>query len=263
MSDTLRCPDCGTDNPAGSTSCSACNFPLVSAAAPERPARGPVAPAPPAASAADVEPVTIRRVRPIRPRRPQPANNMVVALWLLFGTFCAAVVVVVAIQGYSKNNAPPPVEGSSPEQQKSADELRATLEKDSTNVEARIELANLLYDTGNWAEAIVHYRSAIARDSTRVTAMVDLGVCYFNLSASGEAEKMFLLGLARDPRQPVALFNLGIVSQQRGDHKAALAYFHRALVSGPPEPMKPALMDAMKRSYDATGVKAQPLPDMK
>ena len=259
MSETIRCPDCGTDNPAGSVSCSACNFPLVTEPAPPSPASGPAVSAP-AAGSATPEPVIVRRMRPIRPRRPQPADTMSLALWLLFGTFCAAVVVVVAIQGYSRNNSPPVIEGSSPEQQKSADQLRATLEQDSTNIEARIELANLLYDTGNWTEAIVHYRSAIARDSTRITAMVDLGVCYFNLSAPREAEQLFLLALERDPRQPVALFNLGIVSQQRGDHKAALGYFHRALVSGPPDPMKSALMDAMKRSYDATGAKAQPLP---
>ena len=263
MSETLRCPDCGTYNPAGSTSCSACNFPLVSGPAPGRPDSVPATPAPAASGPAGSEPVIVRRMRPVRPRRPQPASTMSLALWLLFGTLCAAVVVVVAIQGYSKNNTPPVVEGSSPEQQQMADQLRATLERDSTNVEARIELANLLYDTGNWTEAIVHYRSAIARDSTRVTAMVDLGVCYFNLSATREAEKLFLLALERDSHQAVALFNLGILNQQRGDHKAALAYFHRALISGPPEPMKPLLMDAMKRSYDATGARAQPRPEMK
>jgi len=263
MPEPISCPDCGRDNPAGSESCSACNFPLVSEPAPAGPAPGPAASTPAPGGAADTGPVIVRRMRPVRPRRPQPANNMALALWLVFGIFCAGVVVVVAIQGYSKNNTPPVVEGSSPEQQKTADQLRTTLERDSTNVEARIELANLLYDTGNWPEAIVHYRSAIAKDSTRVTALVDLGVCYFNLSDAREAEQLFLLALQRDPHQAVALFNLGIVSQQRGDHKAALGYFHRALISGPPEQMKPALMDAMKRSYDATGAKAQPLPEMK
>jgi tetratricopeptide (TPR) repeat protein len=255
MPDTVRCPDCGTDNPAGSASCSACNFPLR----PEAPASRP-GPAPAAPAAPETTPVVIRRMRPIRPRRPMHADRTTLWLWLLFGTFCAGVVVVVAIQGYTRNNTPPVVEGSSPEQQKTADQLRATLERDSTNIEAHIELANLLYDTANWPEAIVHYRAALNRDSTRVTAMVDLGVCYFNLSATSEAERLFQLALTREPNQPIALFNLGIVSQQRGDHKAALSYFHRALVSGPPEQMKSALMDAMKRSYDATGIKAQPLP---
>ena len=188
---------------------------------------------------------------------------MALALWLLFGTFSAVVVVVVAIQGYNRNNAPPPIEGTSAEQQKVAEQLRAALERDSTNVESHLDLANLLYDTGNWSEAIVHYRSALAKDSTRVHALVDMGVCYFNLSATREAERLFQLALLRDPHQPVALFNLGILNQQRGDHQAALDYFHRALVSGPPEEMKAPLMDAMKRSYEASGAKAKPLPEMK
>jgi len=185
---------------------------------------------------------------------------MSLALWLLFGTFCALVVLFYAVKGYWKNNQPPVVEGSSEDQQKLAAQLHEALAKDSTNVEARIALANLLYDTGNWSDAIVQYRSATARDSTRVTAVVDLGVCYFNLGDTAEAEKLFRLALQRDPHQTVALFNLGILSQQRGDHKTALAYFHRALLSGPPEEMKPALMQAMQRSYDATGAKAPPLP---
>jgi tetratricopeptide (TPR) repeat protein len=261
MSETIRCPGCGRDNPAGSESCSGCNFPLASEPAPagKAPGAAPTAPA----GADDSGPVIVRRMRPVRPRRPQPANSMSVALWLLFGTFCAVVVVVVAIQGYNKNNVAPAVEGSSPDQQKAADQLRATLERDSTNIQARVELANLLYDTGNWSEAIVHYRSALAMDSTQIHVIVDMGVCYFNLSATREAENLFQLALRRDKNQAVALFNLGIVNQQRGDHKAALGYFHRALVSGPPQEMKTALMDAMKRSYDATGAKAKPLPEMK
>lgn len=247
MSDTVRCPGCGYENPAGSESCSSCNFPLTAA---------PAAPQPPPAPEA---PVVVRRVRPIRPRRPRPADNMSIALWLMFGVFAAAAVVAVAIQGFRKNNTVP-VEGSSQEQQQAADQLRAVLAKDSTNVEARIELANLLYDTGNWSDAIVNYRSAVAKDSTRIHAIVDMGVCYFNLSNADEAERMFKLALQYDPRQAVALFNLGIVYQQRGDHKTALDYFHRALVSNPPQDMKNALMDAMKRSVDASGGKAQPLP---
>ena len=257
MSETQRCPDCGRENMAGSAHCAACNFPLRPEAASPPP---PAAPASPSPGGAD--PV-VRRMPPIRPRRPQPANNMSLALWLLFGTFCAIVVVFYAVTGFQKNNGAPPVEGSSEDQQKHIDHLREALARDSTDIGARIELANILYDTGNWSDAIIHYRSAIGRDSTRVTAIVDLGVCYFNLSDAGHAERLFQLALQRDPQQVVALFNLGIVSQQRGDHKTALAFFHRALVSGPPEEMKPPLMDAMKRSYDATGATAPPLPGPK
>jgi len=189
-----------------------------------------------------------------------PATSMSLTLWLVFGVFCAAVVLYYGVQGFVRNNAPA-VEGSTEDQQKRADQLRAALDRDSTNVDARLELANLLYDTANWSEAIVHYRAAIARDSTRIHAIVDLGVCYFNLGDTAEAEKLFRLALARDPHQPVALFNLGIVSQQRNDHKTALGYFHRALMSNPPEEMKKALMDAMQRSFKASGATPPPISD--
>ncbi len=86
-------------------------------------------------------------------------------------------------------------------------------------------------------------------------------MCYFNLGDTAEAEKLFQLALARDPNQPVALFNLGIVSQQRNDHKTALGYFHRALMSNPPEEMKKALMDAMQRSFQASGATPPPISD--
>ena len=253
MPDTVRCPGCGTENPAGAASCRACNLPLTEEAG----SRAPLAPTP--APQGREPPVVVRRLRPIRPRRPRPAAGQSLALWLLFGTFCAGVVLYYAITGFQKNNAGAPVEGSSEDQQKAADQLRAALARDSTNLEARIDLANLLYDTGNWSDAIINYRSAIAKDSTRTTALVDLGVCYFNLGATAEAERLFQIALRREPNQPVALFNLGIESQQRNDHQAAQAYFHRAMMSNPPEEMKSALMDAMKRSYDALGVKAPPL----
>ena len=281
MPETIRCPDCGHENPAGRLSCEACNFPF------EGPGVGPAAirlPEPPAVPPTETSPgagappgrpspivprgeriVTRdetgggRILRP-RPRRPRPATNLSVTLWLMFGLLAAVTVIGVAVQGFVKSNAPA-VEGSSEAQQRRADELHAILARDSTNVDANIELANLFYDTGNWTEAIGHYRTAIARDSSRTRSIVDLGVCYFNLGDASQAKRMFLLALARDPNQPVALFNLGIVSQQAGDHKAALGYFHRALMSNPPEGMKPALMEAMQHSTEASGTKPPPLPD--
>src|SRR5436309_9242596 len=252
MPEIVRCPGCGHPNPAGRASCESCNFPLE--------AEAPVGAAPgdSAAGPAPAAPPLLRRPR--RPPRPMPATSMSLTLWLVFGVFCAAVVLYYGVQGFVRNNAPV-VEGSTEDQQKRADQLRAALDRDSTNVDARLELANLLYDTANWSEAIVHYRAAIARDSTRIHAIVDLGVCYFNLGDTAEAEKLFRLALARDPHQPVALFNLGIVSQQRNDHKTALGYFHRALMSNPPEEMKKALMDAMQRSFKASGATPPPITD--
>jgi tetratricopeptide (TPR) repeat protein len=174
------------------------------------------------------------------------------------GSFLALLLVLIAVQANLARNDPQ-VEGSSGEQQKAADGFRAALEKDSTDTRSRVGLADILFDTGNWAEAIVHYRSAVRQDSSLITAIVDLGVCYYNLSVPEEAERLFNLALAREPHQPFALFNLGIVHERRGDNKGALEFFHRALQASPPENMKPAVMEAMQRVVEAGGKPAPPL----
>lgn len=176
----------------------------------------------------------------------------------MFSIVAAAAVILIAVRA-NVERARQPIEGSSEEQQKRAAQIEDVLEKDSTNVEAHIGLANILYDTGNWSDAIVHYRAALARDSSRATVLVDLGVCYYNLSATDQAERLFRLALARDPHQPVALFNLGIVSERAGNKAEAMRYFHQALANDPPEPMKKALMEAMTRLGSEAGMKAPPL----
>jgi len=258
MPETLRCPDCGHENPPGSESCEACNFPL--AAVPPVP-RAPAAGAAPAGgpAAPQGEPPIVRRpLRPLGARRPRPASNQALTLWLVFGTMCALIVLFIALKA-NVERASQPVPGSSAADQQRADELRLALEKDSTNVDARVALADILYNTANWSEAIVHYRSAIHRDSTRTPAIVDLGVCYYNLGDTNEAERLFLLALARDPHHPIALFNLGIVYEQRERYDEALKYFHRALESAPPEEMSQPIAQALERVMKKLGKSAPPL----
>jgi len=254
MSDPNRCPDCGHENPAGSESCSACNFPLRPA--PPPPAAVPEAPPAPEPAA---PPVRSRPPRPIRPRRPRPGQNQALTLWLAFGAILAVMVIYIAIQA-NVERASVPVEGASTDQQQQADQIMAALAKDSTDVEARVALADLLFDTGNWPDAIIQYRAVLRRDTSRVTAIVDLGVCYYNLGDPVIAEQLFERALRHDPHQPVALFNLGIVHERRKDDKGALSYFHRALQSSPPESMRQPLMDAIARAAKNAGIEARPLP---
>ena len=243
MPDTIRCPDCGHENPPAAANCEACNFPLSGSA----PAAQPEAPI-----------ITPRMVRPVRPRRPE-ASNQAATLWITLGSILAIIVLFIALKA-NVDRASLPVPGSNPEEQRVADSLRVVIEKDSTNVDARVELADLLYNTANWSEAIVHYRSALHHDSTRTPAIVDLGVCYYNLGDPVEAERYFLLGLARDPHHPIALFNLGIVNEHRENYQAALDYFHRALQSAPPGELAGPITEAMQRVMKEQGKEAPPLP---
>lgn len=278
MDAMILCPDCGTPNPAGNAYCSRCNFPLAAmpaagggeaatvpaASGPARPTSAAVAGAEPApsgdpavAGGADAPPPMMR---PLRARRPRPPSSSAISMLLLTGTVLALAAVFYAVKAYRENNAFSSVEGSNESQQKTAEQAMAALAKDSSNVDARIQLADVFYDTANWSQAIVQYRAAVRRDSSRVTAIVDLGVCYFNLSDSRDAEIMFRLALAREPHHPIALYNLGIVYEKGGDPRAALAFYHQAFGSDPPEAMKQPLMDAIERTAKAAGVKAPPLP---
>ena len=279
MSDTIQCPDCGHRNPPGSASCEQCHYPLIEGAEPgtvplppdprasaragegggaaERPAPAGEAPASPAGASAAIPPL-----RPTRPRRPRPQGNVALSLWLGVGSFLALLLVLIAVQANLERHDPQ-VEGSSEDQQKAANTFRAALERDSTDTRARVGLADILFDTGNWSEAIIHYRSAVRQDSSLITAIVDQGVCYYNLSHPEEAERLFRLALSRDPHQPFALFNLGIVHERRGEARTALEFFHRALQTSPPENMKPALMEAMQRVAQTSGREAPPLDQPK
>ena len=224
---------------------------------------GPVAPhvvepeTLPVPHGAEVTPTIVLRPPP----RPRPrGNTQIVSLWLMFAVVAAMALVWLAIKtNLDRQNAP--IEGAKPDQQARANEMRANLAKDSTDVAAHIGLADVLYDSGNWPEAIIHYRAAVRRDSTQTTALVDLGVCYYNLGKSEEAERHFMLALQREPNQSIALFNLGIVHERREDYEGALQYFHRAMQSAPPETMQPALMAARQRLQEKTGKTPPPLPE--
>jgi tetratricopeptide (TPR) repeat protein len=204
------------------------------------------------------KPIVVPRPRPRRPRHAR-ADNTVLSLWLVFGTIAAVVVVWVALKS-NIERPKPPVEGASAQQQANADSLLAVVQRDSTNVDARNQLADVLYDTGNWPDAIVQYRATVRMDSSRVPAIVDMGVCYFNLSDGVEAERLFQLALTRDPHQVVALFNLGILHESRKEWKEALRYYHEAMQNNPPASMQQPLQDHMMQAMKQAGEQAPPLP---
>src|SRR5262245_33689129 len=163
MSDTIRCPDCGHENPPGRTECEACGFPLEMETAdrsgrvtdtPEPPPGAESSETPPASPPAGM-PYLPRPIR--RPPRPRP-NAQAATLWLIFGSFCAIVVIGFAIKA-NVDRATQPIEGAKPAVQASADSIMALIQRDSTNVEARVRLGDILYDTANWSDAIVQYRA--------------------------------------------------------------------------------------------------------
>ena len=259
MSETLRCPDCGHANAPDRESCEHCNFPLVAHHADDPAGTAPGA-STPRGETSGAPPLPVSERIPRRPRRPRRSDPVSLQLWLIFAAICGAIVLYIAIKA-NVERASVPVQGSTADQQQQADEFIAALDADSTDVDARIGLGNVYYDTGNWSDAALHYRRALAQDSTRIGALVDLGVCYYNLGQTHDAERLFTQALTRDPHHPIALFNLGIVAERHDQPEAALDYYHRCLESQPPDEMRQPLMEAMARLQQKTGRQPPPLPD--
>lgn len=267
MTQETKCPSCGRANAADALECENCSYPLNRTAPPAAPpapapapepvatAPEPVAPAAPAAPAASAGQTrgydpSIKRIRTTRPRAAQTAaEKLQFQLWLVLGGFAVLLVMYTAFQGFQKNNsAQPKIEGANEEMEHAATMARNELAKDSTNVNARIMLANILYDTANWSEAIIHYKSALRTDSTRVTTLVDLGVCYFNLGDSDDAIEKFRAALRHEPNHPVALFNMGVVAESKNQLDEALQWYARAQKAGGPDGLQQSLAEAIQRA---------------
>jgi len=245
MPETIRCPGCGAENAPDAESCAQCNFPLAQQTA--------------TPAAAKPEFKFDPGPRPVRRRpRPNAMQPIQMQIWLFSGIAIVMGIVYFAAQGFWKSNVKP-VDGANAQQEQHADAARAVLAKDSTNLMARIELANVLYDTGNWSDAIVHYKSAERLDPNRATTVVDMGVCYYNLGRFAVAESLFQHALVLDPNQPVAMFNLGIIAESRSDWNTALTQYHRAMQANPPDEMKQMLQQRIQQAMEKTGRTPPPL----
>lgn len=188
----------------------------------------------------------LRRVRPIRTRAPRAGQDgMSQQLWMLIGGAAIALLLWQAFTGFRQSNSQP-IAGAKPDQQKVVDQARAAIAKDSLDLQAQIMLADVLYDTANWTEAIVHYRTANRIDPTRVSTVVDLGVCYYNLGDPLTARTLFEKALELDPQHPVALFNMGIVAESQMNDAQALDFFRRAKAANPPPGMMQPLEDHVR-----------------
>jgi len=89
--------------------------------------------------------------------------------------------------------------------------LRNTIDRDPGNATARVQLANLYYDSEMWNDAIKWYEEALAIDPKKPDVSTDLGVCYYNLNQPDRALEEFQRSLSVDPRHTRTMFNIGIV----------------------------------------------------
>jgi tetratricopeptide (TPR) repeat protein len=89
--------------------------------------------------------------------------------------------------------------------------LKSVADRQPSNAQPRIDLANLYFDAERYDDAITWYVAALKLTPNDVNVSTDLGVCYYYSNQPDKALEQFDRSLKLDPKHAKTLLNLGIV----------------------------------------------------
>ncbi|HZI89131.1 MAG TPA: tetratricopeptide repeat protein [Candidatus Polarisedimenticolia bacterium] len=233
--DRIICPRCGESLPSTLSVCDACGLEL--------------SPPPRAASA----PVRESRPKGKRPVTKQEAIPGIAWLLLVVGLAVGGMV------GYALHSAVAPrTEGGAPQgpadimaggTQESptggaptsmpapvmqmVQSYKAAIAKNPKDKDALIGLANLEFDSQQWAHAIEYYSRALDIDGTNADVRVDRAIAYHATGQNDLAKKELLRVTHERPEHKNAWLNLGVVSRELGDRAGAVQAWERYLKLDP------------------------------
>jgi cytochrome c-type biogenesis protein CcmH/NrfG len=98
-----------------------------------------------------------------------------------------------------------------PFDQSRATALEATIAKNASDVESRVQLGDLYFDAERFADATRWYEDALKIDPKHVNASTDLGIAYYYMNQPDRALQQFERSLSVDPKHTKTLLNVGIV----------------------------------------------------
>ena len=101
-------------------------------------------------------------------------------------------------------------------------QLEATAAQNPHDVDARLKLANFLYDQKQYSKSIEWYERALELDPKNVNARTDLGTAYFYTGRPQDALREYDKSLEIDPRHEPTLLNTIVVNLE-GTHDPAAA----------------------------------------
>ncbi len=104
---------------------------------------------------------------------------------------------------------------------------------DSADLQARKALGLLCEGTGDFGEAIKHYREMIALDPGYFWAYGELAWCLEAVGLVDLARDWYLGGLEVNPAYAWAAYRLGMLYQDEGDADSAMTWFDRAIELDP------------------------------
>ena len=126
--------------------------------------------------------------------------------------------------------------------------LRDALANDPKNMNALIQLGNMMMDSARFKEAVDAYAKALELDPKNVDVRVDLGTCLKNSGKPDLAIKEYKKALEINPNYINAHMNLGVVlSEDKKDYKAAVSEFEKVLSLNPNVPNAAAIRQDIQR----------------
>ena len=126
--------------------------------------------------------------------------------------------------------------------------LREHVAQHPTDVNAKLALANFLYDMDRPHRAAPLYIDVLDQRPDDLSVRTDLGTCYKEMGHFGLARAEYERVLQKHPGHVQATYNLAIVSGLAGDHTRAAELWDRVAVLAPGTP---AAKDAAAHAADA------------
>ncbi|HMP08201.1 MAG TPA: tetratricopeptide repeat protein, partial [Lacipirellulaceae bacterium] len=117
----------------------------------------------------------------------------------------------------------------------------------ATDVDARRQLAEALWQEGSREEALVHAERAVELDPRNAPTVARCGEMLMALGAVDQAQRRAEQALELDPTLPAAWALRGRAYRYRGEHERALADLHQALRYDPAS--EETLLDIAELQY--------------
>jgi cytochrome c-type biogenesis protein CcmH/NrfG len=139
--------------------------------------------------------------------------------------------------------APAPASGA-PAFLQSEMTLKSMLAANPKNLTAQVQLGNLYYDSGRYAEAVEAYGRALEIDPNNPDVRTDRGTSYWNLGQADAALAEFRKSLEIAPTHAQTLYNMGVVYLNgKNDPAQARAAWEKLLAANPNYPDRAKLQE--------------------
>lgn len=152
----------------------------------------------------------------------------------LFIACLAAFLFLANCQKKEEPKVQTPLPSGSIQTQKEIGLFQEAVKQNPKNINAWINLGNILMDTSRFQEAINAYQKALELDPKNVDVIVDMGTCYKNIGKPDRAAEEFRKAIKINPSHLYAHRNLGVVlANDTGDKKQAIKEFEEYLRLSP------------------------------